>query len=49
VLFEYSRSDAGTAARAGWGALVGRVAATAAKISIGVVMAVVALFAALRG
>jgi len=49
VLFEYSRSDAGTAVRAGWGALVGRVAATAAKISIGVVMAVVALFAALRG
>jgi uncharacterized protein len=49
VVFEYSRSDAGTAVRAGWGALVGRVAATAAKISVGVVMAVVALFAALRG
>jgi len=49
VLFEYSRSDAGTAVRAGWGALVGRVAATAAKMSVGVVMAVVALFAALRG
>lgn len=49
VLFEYSRSGAGTAVRAGWGALVGRVAATAAKISVGVVMAVVALFAAIRG
>jgi uncharacterized protein YqgC (DUF456 family) len=49
VLFEYSRSDAGTAVRAGWGALVGRVAATAAKIGVGVVMAVVALFAMIRG
>jgi len=49
VIFEYSRSDAGTAVRAGWGALVGRVAATAAKISVGVVIAVVALFAAIRG
>jgi hypothetical protein len=49
VIFEYARSDAGTAVRAGWGALVGRVAATAAKISVGVVMAVVALFAAIRG
>ena len=49
VIFEYSRSEAGTAVRAGWGALVGRVAATAAKISVGVVIAVVALFAAIRG
>lgn len=50
VVFEYSKSAAaGTAVRAGWGALVGRVAATAAKISIGVVIAVVALFAAIRG
>jgi len=49
VIFEYSRSDAGTAVRAGWGALVGRVAATAAKIGVGVVIAVVALFAAIRG
>ncbi len=49
VVFEYSKSGASTAVRAGWGALVGRVAATAAKISVGVVMAVVALFAATRG
>jgi uncharacterized protein len=49
VIFEYSRSDAGTAVRAGWGALVGRVAATAAKIAVGLVIAVVALFAAIRG
>ena len=49
VVFEYSRSDAGTAVRAGWGALVGRAAATAAKMGLGVVIAVVALFAAIRG
>jgi len=49
VVFEYSTSGASTAVRAGWGALLGRVAATAAKISVGVVMAVVALFAAIRG
>ena len=49
VVFEYSKSGASTAVRAGWGALVGRVAATAAKISVGIVMAVVALFAAIRG
>jgi len=49
MLFEYSSSwTAGTAVRAGWGALLGRVAATTAKITVGIVMAVVALFAALR-
>ncbi len=47
VVFEYSKSDAGTAVKAGWGALVGRAAATAAKAAVGVVIAVVALFAAL--
>jgi hypothetical protein len=47
VVFEYSKSDAGTAVRAGWGALLGRAAATAAKTAVGVVIAVVALFAAL--
>lgn len=47
VVFEYSKSDAGTAVRAGWGALLGRAAATAAKIAVGVVIAVVALFTAL--
>lgn len=49
VVFEYSRSDAGTAVRAGWGALLGRAAATAAKMGLGLVIAVVALFAAIRG
>ena len=48
VVFEYSKSGAGTALRAGWGALLGRAAATAAKIAVGVVIAVVALFAAVR-
>ena len=49
VVFEYWKSDAGTAVRAGWGALLGRAAATAAKIAIGFAIAVVALFAAIRG
>ena len=48
VVFEYSRSAAaGNSMRAGWGALLGRAAATAVKIAIGVVIAVVALFAAI--
>lgn len=48
VLFEYSKSAAaGGAVRAGWGALLGRAAATAAKVAIGLVIAVVALFAAI--
>ena len=49
VMFEYWKSDAGTALRAGWGALLGRAAATAAKTAVGVVIAVVALFAAVQG
>jgi uncharacterized protein YqgC (DUF456 family) len=50
VAFEYSHSAAaGTAVRAGWGALLGRAAATAAKVAVGLVIAVVALFAAIRG
>ena len=50
VVFEYSHSAAArTAVRAGWGALLGRAAATAAKIAVGFAMAVVALFAAVRG
>ena len=49
TLLEYSRSPvAGAAVRAGWGALLGRVAATAAKMTVGIVIAVVAVFAALR-
>jgi uncharacterized protein len=50
TLFEYSatwRTD--IALRAGWGALLGRVAANTAKIAVGLVMSVVAIFAALRG
>ena len=50
VIFEYTKSAAaGVAVRAGWGALLGRAAATAAKTAVGVVIAVVALFAAVRG
>ena len=49
TLLEYSRSPvAGAAVRAGWGALLGRVAATAAKMTLGIVIAVVVVFAALR-
>jgi len=49
ALFEYSRSAASTAVRAGWGAVLGRAAAAAAKIALGIVIAVVGLFAALQG
>lgn len=48
ALFEYSYSrHAGVATRAGWGAVVGRAAAAAAKVALGVVIAVIGLFAAL--
>src|SRR5205809_952374 len=49
ALFEYSRSTASTAVRAGWGAVLGRAAAAAAKIALGIAIAVVGLFAALQG
>jgi uncharacterized protein YqgC (DUF456 family) len=50
IAFEYSNAlHAGTALRAGWGALLGRVAATTAKMGLGIIIAVVTLFAALRG
>ena len=50
ALFEYSLSrTAGTAVRAGWGAVVGRATAAAAKIALGIVIAVLGVFAALRG
>ena len=49
TLLEYSRSQvAGVAVRAGWGALLGRVAATAAKMTLGIVIAVVAVCTVLR-
>jgi uncharacterized protein YqgC (DUF456 family) len=48
LVFEMSRgSGGGTATRVAWGALIGRVAAAAIKMGIGVVMAVWLLFAAL--
>lgn len=48
ALFELSYSrDAGVATRAGWGAVVGRAAAAAVKVALGVVIAVIGLFAAL--
>jgi uncharacterized protein YqgC (DUF456 family) len=50
ALFEYTRArHYETAAKAGWGAVLGRAAAAAAKIALGVVIAVSALFQALRG
>jgi uncharacterized protein YqgC (DUF456 family) len=48
ALFEYTLAPEG-ALRAGWGALVGRIVATSAKMAMGIVMAVVAIFSALRG
>lgn len=50
ALFEYTRArKAGTAVSAGWGAVLGRVASTAAKVALGLVIVVVTLFAVLRG
>ena len=50
ALLEYSRAwNPDGAVRAGWGAVLGRAAGAAAKIALGVVMAVVGIFAALRG
>lgn len=47
ALFEYTRARrAGPAAQAGWGALLGRAVAAAVKMALGIVIAVVALFAA---
>jgi uncharacterized protein len=47
AVFEYSRERrSGVAARAGWGAVLGRAAAAAVKMAIGVVMVVSAMFAA---
>ena len=48
ALFEYSYSrHAGVATRAGWGAVVGRAAGAAAKIALGLVIAVIGVFALL--
>lgn len=49
VVFEYSYARrADTALSAGWGAVLGRVAGTAIKVALGIVMAAVVLFAVLR-
>lgn len=49
AVFEYSATwQSDVALRAGWGALLGRVAANTAKIAVGLVMTVVALWAAVR-
>lgn len=48
ALFEFSASrQLGVATRAGWGAVVGRAAAAAAKIALGVVIAVISVFVVL--
>lgn len=50
ALFEYTRArHAEGAAKAGWGAVLGRAAAAAVKMALGVAIAVIGLFAVLRG
>jgi hypothetical protein len=49
VLFEYTKArHSGTSVKAGWGAVLGRAAAAAGKMAVGIVMVVGALFVALR-
>jgi uncharacterized protein len=49
ALFEYTRArHAGTALRAGWGALLGRAAAAGLKIGLGLAIAVIGVVALLR-
>ena len=49
ALLEYTATArAGTAVAAGWGAMLGRAAAAAAKIALGVVIGVLSVIAALR-
>jgi uncharacterized protein YqgC (DUF456 family) len=50
ALFEYTRERrSDVAARAGWGAMLGRALAAGVKMALGVAMAAGALFVALRG
>jgi len=50
ALFEYSNArHSGVAVKAGWGAVLGRAAAAAIKVSLGVAMSAAALFFALGG
>jgi uncharacterized protein len=49
AVFEYTRArQSGVAAKAGWGAVLGRAAAAAIKMAVGVVLVVSSLFLALR-
>jgi len=48
AVFEFTRAPEG-ALGAGWGALLGRIAATSAKMAMGMAMALVAITNALRG
>ena len=50
ALFEYVAAwNADAAVRAGYGALLGRAGAAAVKVALGLVIAVVGMFTALRG
>jgi uncharacterized protein YqgC (DUF456 family) len=50
AVFEYTYSRrAGVAARAGWGSVLGRVAAAAIKMGLGIVIAIVGVVAVIRG
>lgn len=50
AVFEYSRARRTEGAvKAGWGAVLGRAAAAAVKMAIGIVLVVASLFLALRG
>lgn len=50
AIFEYTRArQSGSALSAGWGAVLGRAASAAAKMALAVAIAVVGVFAALRG
>ncbi len=50
ALFEYTKArHTNSALGAGWGAVLGRVVAASIKVALGIVIAVGALFAALRG
>ncbi len=50
ALFEYTRArHSESAALAGWGAVLGRAAAAAVKMALGIAMTVAAVFLALRG
>ncbi len=50
ALFEYTKArHTNSALGAGWGAVLGRAVAASIKVALGIVIAVGALFAALRG